>query len=491
MENQGEYMRHGNMTSHMSMDEHMQMMERRRVATLWCHLVNIGLGLWVLSNPFMSGYLILETGDLDLARLAGERSLLEVSSRGALMTWSDVIGGSLIVLFSILSLKRFSWAQWANAAMGLWLMFAPLVFWTPSPASYGTGLLIGGFVIAFSVLVPMMPGMSMEGMMQKASVPPGWDYNPSTWIQRLPIAALAVLGILLARYLAAYQLGHIENAWDPFFSSSSQKTGINGTEDIITSNMSKAWPVSDAGVGVMAYMLELLMAVMGDARRWRTMPWMVAAFGIVVVPLGGVSIFFIIAQPIVIGTWCSLCLLQALAMLIMMPYALDELVAMGQFLKDARRRGKPFWRTFFQGGAMEGAAEDKTPEFEGSLSHMTLKGLRGVNLPWQLLVISLIGVWLMFTRLIYGAEGAMANSDHLMGSLLITVSVLAMAEVARPLRLLNVFIGLWLLAAPWLFAGGSTMAIINGSVAGLAVIVLSIPQGPIRYRYAGWNRLIW
>src|SRR3546814_17312050 len=88
----------------------------------------------------------------------------------------------------------------------------------------------------------MMPGMSMYGMMQKAAVPPGWDYNPSTWLQRLHIAILAVIGILLARYLAAYQHGHTANAWDPFFG-----TKPNGTETIITSALSRAWPVSDAG----------------------------------------------------------------------------------------------------------------------------------------------------------------------------------------------------------------------------------------------------
>lgn len=109
---------------------------------------------------------------------------------------------------------------------------------------------------------------------------------------------------------------------------------------IITSEMSKAWPIADAGVGTVAYVMELLMAVMGDKRRWRTMPWMVLGFIVLVVPLGGVSIFFIIVQPIVIGTWCSLCLIAALAMAIMIPYSLDELVAMGQFMLDAHRKGK-------------------------------------------------------------------------------------------------------------------------------------------------------
>ncbi|KKN97510.1 hypothetical protein LCGC14_0156290 [marine sediment metagenome] len=484
MEHQGEYMRKAGMDTDMGMDDHMQMMERRRTATLWCHFANMLLGCWLISSPFIFGYTNLSVSDLDLARLAAERDLPEVSFRALLMVWNDVIAGALIVLFAVLSLKRISWSQWANSAMGLWLMFAPLVFWTPSPASYGNALLIGGLVITFSVLVPMMPGMSMAGMMQKASVPPGWDYNPSTWLQRLPIAILAVLGIVLARYLAAYQLGHTDSAWDPFFDAP------NGTETIITSEMSRAWPVSDAGIGVMAYMVELLMAVMGDARRWRTMPWMVAAFGVVVVPLGAVSIFFIIAQPIFIGTWCTLCLLQALAMLIMMPYALDELVAMGQFLKNANRRGKPFWRTFFTGDAMEGSRQDDTPEFEGALSGMALKGLRGVNLPWTLVAITLLGLWLMCTRLIFDTTGSMANSDHLMGSLLITVSVLAMAEVARPLRMLNIPIGLWLLVAPWLLSGGAITADVASMIVGLLVIGLSLPRGPIRHRYAGWNQLL-
>lgn len=480
----------------MDMDEHMQVMEQRRQATLWCHFANMVLGVWILTSPLIFGYLTIGSADLDLVRLAAERQLPEVSARALRMTWSDVISGSLVILFAVLSLKRIGWAQWANAAMGTWLMFAPLLFWSPSPASYGTGLLVGGLLVTFSVLVPMMPGMSMQGMMQRETIPPGWDYCPSTWLQRLPIALLAVVGIILARYLAGYQLGHVDGAWDPFFDGyplepAANSADVNGTERIITSDMSKAWPVPDAGVGVMAYMLELLMAVMGSAKRWRTMPWMVAAFGFVVVPLGGVSIFFIMVQPVAIGTWCTLCLLQALAMLIMMPYSLDELVAMGQFLKDAKRRGKPMMKTFFHGDAMEGSRLDETPEFEGGIRRMTQKGLRGVNPAPGLVALCAIGLWLMFTRLIFGTAGALANSDHLMGALIITVSVLAMAEVARTLRLLNVFIGLWLMAAPWLLSGGSAAANIGGLVVGALVVALSIPKGTIRYRYAGWDKLIW
>src|SRR3546814_17431625 len=115
-------------------------------------------------------------------------------------------------------------------------------------------------------------------------------------------------------------------------------------------------------------MFEVLMGVMGGRARWRTMPWMVLLFGIVVVPLGVISIYFIIIQPIVIGTYCTLCLLAALAMLIMIPYSLAELVAMGQFLILNTRRGRPFCRAFFMGSALPGSGLEKMPYSAATLA---------------------------------------------------------------------------------------------------------------------------
>src|SRR3546814_5648090 len=85
--------------------------------------------------------------------------------------WSDGASGLLIALFGILSLsKRTAWfGQWASCFAGLWLLFAPLVFWAPTAAVYSNDMLVGALVIAFSVLVPMMPGMSMAGMMDPRS----------------------------------------------------------------------------------------------------------------------------------------------------------------------------------------------------------------------------------------------------------------------------------------------------------------------------------
>lgn len=471
------------------MQSHMEMMGQMHLNMLWVHFLNIALGLWLIASPFAFGLFDPETAQHFVRDVTAERGLSPPEFRNTLIGISDMISGSLIVIFATLSLsQRFSWAQWGSTAVGVWLLFAPLLFWAPTAASYNNDTIVGALVIAFAILVPMMPGMSHEGMMQKEDVPPGWTYCPSTYLQRLPIIALGLFGFLIARQLAAYQLGHTGGVWDPFFGGEGT---LNGSEAIITSDVSKAWPIADGGLGAVSYMFEVLMGVMGSSRRWRTMPWMVALFGIVVVPLGVVSIYFIIIQPIMIGTYCTLCLATALAMLIMIPFALDELVAMGQFLRYSHRAGKPFWRSFFHGGAMPGATESQREGLGAGLRKQSAHAAWGANVPWTLLASSLLGLWLMFTRLTFGTEGAMADSDHVVGALVVTIAVMAMAEVARPLRYLNVAFGLWLIVAPWLLGGATTMANWAGVAVGIALIFLSMPRGKrSEEHYGSWDRYV-
>jgi uncharacterized membrane protein len=468
--------------------EHDEMMLAEHRQTLWTHFANIALGAWLVTSPTVFGLFEPASFNEAALRVTAERGLASPEWRNWALGWSDIGAGVLIILFGLLSLsRRTNWAQWANTVVGLWLLFAPLALWAPSAASYANDTLVGALVITLAVLVPMMPGMSMEGMMGGPDIPPGWTYCPSTWAQRLPIIVMGAVGFLIARDLAAYQMGHVDSVWDPFFGGTG---GRNGTETIITSAVSKAWPIPDGGLGAVAYMLEILMGAMGDKRRWRTMPWMVTFFGILVVPLGVISIYFIIIQPIVIGTWCALCLLAALAMLIMIPFALDELVAMGQFLVWSRRAGKSLLRMFFMGGALEGGEEDKGVDLGSVRSTMTAM-ISGVTLPWTLATSVVLGIWLMFTRLTFGAVPPMANSDHLVGALVVTTAVIAMAEVARPLRFINMLFGAWLVLAPWLLDGAPPFARWSDAVIGIALIGLSLPRGTrSRHHYASWDRFV-
>ena len=462
---------------------------------LWPYYLSMMLGLWLLTSPFTLGYMSDFVPDANQLRVMTDRGLASFELRNLLMTWSDVISGILVIVFSILSAdawRRNPWAQWANAFVGLWLLFAPLVFWTPLPEAYANGTLVGGLVIALSVLIPMMPGMSMAGMMGKPDVPPGWAYTPASWLQRMPIGVLALIGFLIARVLGAYQLGHIDSVWEPFFAGSGDMKGMmNGTETIITSDMSKAWPIADGALGAIVYTLELVMTWMAGKDRWRTMPWMVLGLAVLILPLGVVSIYFVIVQPIVIGTWCTLCLIAALAMAVMIPYSLNEFVAMGQFLMWSRKQGKPFWRTFWTGDAMDGGSDDTSKGLAASPREQWVQATRGVTYPWTLTLSIAIGVWLTFTRLSFDSFGAMADSDHMVGLLVVTFSIMAWAEVGRTIRFINIPFGAWLIAAPWLLDGiASPLAAWNGVVCGVLLIVLALPRGRIRNSYAGWDRYI-
>ncbi|MDH5823729.1 vitamin K epoxide reductase family protein [Luteimonas sp. RD2P54] len=436
---------------------------------LWGPFLTAALGVWLLASP------------PTLGEVAGP------------LVWSDMASGAALLVLGLLTTSwRLAPLRWISAAVGLWVMFAPLVFWTGSAAAYLNGTLVGALVTGLAAALPPTPGISPVASRTGPVIPPGWDYSPSDWLQRLPIVALALLGLIVSRYMAAYQLGHADGVWEPFFDVPGPK---NGTEAIVTSSVSEAWPVPDAGLGAMVYVLEIITGLVGSRQRWRTMPWVVVAFGIMIVPLGVVSITFIVIQPIVIGTWCTLCLIGAAAMLLQIPYSLDELIATGQFLLRRRRAGRSLLQVFFTGDTDEGDADtprtaERAGEFDMGPLRVARDTLGGNVAPrWNLLACIAIGVWLMCTRLTVGAEGAMADADHLIGSLVITAAVIAFAEVARPVRLVNIGLGAALLVVPFVVGAGAA-SLWSSLVCGAALIALSLPRGPVRMRYGGWNRLL-
>lgn len=435
-------------------------------ANRWAHFVNIALGAWLATQPPM------------------------IQVEEPWLAWAEIVLGAALVLFASLSLSwRMGWARWASAAVGALVMAAPFLFWTANPAAYLSDTLVGALIVGFAICTRPEIGPSPLARLTGPDIPPGWSYNPSSWTQRLPIILLALVGLQVSRYLAAYQLGHVDGVWEPFFPGSPGDPQ-NGTEEIITSSVSEAWPVSDAAVGGYTYALEILTGIVGARARWRTMPWLVLLFGLMIAPLGIVSIFFIIIQPIVIGTWSTLALVAAAAMLVQIPYSLDELVATLQFLRRRVKAGRNWLRVFLFGDTDTGNDRPEVDEFDarpGKVLRAMWTG--GVGLPWNLAAAAAIGLWLMFTRLTLGAEGTMANVDHLVGSLALTVVSLAAAEVARALRYLLIPLGAVLLAAPFILGAG-TAATIAGVVCGVGLVLLSLRRGRITQRYATWQPLI-
>jgi nucleoside-diphosphate-sugar epimerase len=438
----------------------------------WAHFVNMALGTWLLTSPPLLGI------------------------KQSFMTWSDVAAGAALIVVAAFALSwQATWARYAAAAIGFWLLFAPLIFWTTNGAAYLNDTLVGTLVIGFALALPPEPGISPLAATNGPTVPLGWSYNPSSWTQRVPIIALAFVGLYASRYLTGYQLGFLDHVWEPFFAGSPANPR-NGTEEIITSSVAQAWPVADGGLGAITYLLEILTGIIGLRARWRTMPWLVILFGLMIVPLSVTSISFVIIQPIVIGTWGTLTLIAAAAMLVQIPYAIDELIASLQFLRRRMRAGQYGLRVFFAGDTDENGEDtqlhgaEHADEFDRSpitVAKDMLVG--GVSLPWNLVLSGLIGIWLLFTRLTLGSAGAMANADHAIGFLVLTTVSIAAAEPARAVRYLDVPLGAALLATPFLLHA-SMAATINSVACGLALIALSFRRGSVRQRYGTWQPLI-
>lgn len=417
----------------------------------WTHYVTLFIGFWLIAAPFSFGY------------------CHDIIPRN-----NDILCGILVIAFGIYSLTRLKvWAAWMICLVGIWLQFAPLLFWAKEPAIYLNDTLIGTMLISFAILVPRLPHEIEDNA---SLIPLGWSYNPSTWGQRLPVIGLACLCWFLARYLAGYELGYSSTIWDPFFG--------NGTEKVLTSTISRSFPVPDAGLGALAYTLEALLGCKGSEKRWRTMPWIVLSFGLLVIPVGIVSIILVMLQPIIVGAWCSICLLTAFLMILMVILTLDEVVASLQYLHWSCKKGHSFWQTFWKGGAIPDGPVRKKTNGEDC-------GFLGVSFHPYLLVAALIGIFLMTLPSYFHLSNKLSDIIHVAGALSVVVSLVSLAEIARVGRILNILIGLVLIFIT-LYNEPQSQVEAEWAIvcAAIALMLLSCKRGKIEEKYGAYQKFI-
>ncbi len=415
-------------------------------------LLTVALGLWLIAVPLTYSY---------------HAHPVEIS---------DIVCGLLFVILGFFSLaaKR-AWPGWAVGIIGAWLQFAPLLFWAPDVLMYINDTLVGAVAIAFSFSLNKKDKLA-DGPDRPLDRPLGWSYNPSSWSHRIPTIALAMLCWFFSRYMSAYQLGYIDQIWDPFF--------INGTLHVVTSKISHDFPVSDAGLGALCYTLEFLLGWQGGTRRWHQMPWLVFTFAFLVIPVGMVSILLIILQPVAVGAWCSWCLGTAILMLCMIVLTAGELAGVLQFLKEVHIQGGSVWRTFWKGGIPEHDAIPVEPSIQRSC------GAWGITLPWNLIISVGLGIWLMLSPWALNSSNHLAITNYIEGPMIVALSVIALAESFRALRLVNILLGLALIILPWFIADKTPALLWNNLIAGILIILLSLRKGKIVERYGVWEKLI-
>jgi hypothetical protein len=426
----------------------------------WVYYATIVLGLWLIASPPTFGYVV------------------------PAMVWSDILSGFILIGLSYFALKPYKlWAQWGIIFLGVWLLIAPMVFWAKEGAGLLNDFIIGTLIVSFGILIPGQPGIKLFAQ-PGPNVPPGWDYNPSSWNQRVPVIFLAWVGFFVARYMGAFQLGFIDTVWDPFFG--------DGTRRVLTSDVSHSFPVSDATLGAFSYIMDVLFGYAGSTHRWRTMPWVVIIFGILIIPLGVVSVTLVILQPVAVGYWCTLCLTSAIISLIMIPFTLDEVLATVQvMIHEKKVRKRSFWTVFWFGGTMEGGIMEEKQDPSRLLGHTFKEMSRDIlSRPWNLFIIMAVGIWVTAAPGVVGYSGTIADSNHLVGALIVTFAVITMSDVARSLRFLNILFGLWLIAAPWVLGTDQDAAMWNGVISGIILIPLAFPKGKITAKRGNFDKYI-
>ncbi len=169
-------------------------------------------------------------------------------------------------------------------------------------------------------------------MTEDRAIPPGFDKNPTAWPRRIFLAVLASLGLGVSTYLALFQIGIIPSVWDPFFRSPKVLEFLG---------------FPDAALGAMAYGTEIVLSFIGGRDRWRSAPWTVLAFGAVILSGAIVSVLLIFMQAVLVGAWCTLCLVSAAISFAIFGFGYDEPLAGLRYLKRMRESEGSVWRALW------------------------------------------------------------------------------------------------------------------------------------------------
>ncbi len=149
--------------------------------------------------------------------------------------------------------------------------------------------------------------------------------HPSARSHRRAVAILAATGLAIAAYLSLFELGVIDTVWDPVFGG--------GSEQVLTSTLATSLPVPDAVLGMLAYLAEGVLALLGGEERWHRQPGLVLVYGALSASLACTAIGLVAVQALIVRAWCLLCLGSAVISLSAFALAAPEVIATIQHLR--------------------------------------------------------------------------------------------------------------------------------------------------------------
>ena len=109
---------------------------------------------------------------------------------------------------------------------------------------------------------------------------------------------------------------------------------------------------------------------------------------------------------------------------------------------------------------------------------------------WAPLITALLGLWLLASPDVLRYGDPARTNDHVAGALMATFGTIAMSESTRPVRWVNLALGLWLIIAPILLNYPMSRGIAS-VLFGMAAILLATVRGRITERFGGGWKALW
>jgi hypothetical protein len=106
------------------------------------------------------------------------------------------------------------------------------------------------------------------------------------------------------------------------------------------------------------------------------------------------------------------------------------------------------------------------------------------------LLIAMLGLWVMASPDVMGYEGPERLNNHIVGPLIVSAAVIALAETTRAVRWVNVVLGCWLVLAPVMLHYQPLHIGVRSGLLGFVIAGLSWFPGETRsLQGGGWSAL--
>lgn len=109
---------------------------------------------------------------------------------------------------------------------------------------------------------------------------------------------------------------------------------------------------------------------------------------------------------------------------------------------------------------------------------------------WAQISNTVLGIWLIAAPGVLGYSGIASVNDRIVGPWVAAIAYIAVWEVNRGLRYLNMVFGIWLMIAGWIL-DYPVPAAMNVVIIGVLIVSFSCVEGKRRHQYAGGWASLW